>query len=172
MSVTCHLFKLIDEDVSFGKYAYMTPTERKKFDLKMDMVGSSDSLLDEYFGDNITNESKYIHPTTIDLSNTRGREFRRYRKYVSEMKKRFKNNIHYSPHPDMRTPYIVVDEICYLQGWFFNKKFFSLNYTVVYAFTKEGMINKINFYVKSDSRHLFDDFVKKFDKDMIFCIQF
>ena len=188
MSATVSLYKPVKCDVKFGKYYYVKDSEKRAIDIKYnDMISKynsenldalkedeeKQSAIDNYYKDyyEIGFSENGVQQFTLYKNKTISGHRVRNKKtnsMIRHVKKYLKDYIKYSPDPGFAVPFVPVKEICYRQGWFFKKKFFKLSETYTYAFTKEDMIKKIHAYIEPDHWHDFDEYVEKFEDDMIF----
>ena len=183
MSATVSLYKPVKCDVKFGKYYYANANEKHNIDtVWSDMITTynkenhdilkddpeKQKVLDNYYDEQYeityseTGVSQFTLYKNKTLSGHKVRN-RKTNKMIRYAKKYLKDYVQYTPDPGFSIPFIVVKELCYRQGWFFNRKFFKLSETYTYAFTKEDMIKKIHAYVKPDY-----EYIEKFEDGMIF----
>ena len=173
MSVTFHLYKPVHVEYKWGRYYSLSSREMKELDEQLRKIEDDDEFekfwTEHYDCTYSDDKGKY---DTLNLMYAHDTRNKRCNRYVDYMKEHYKDYIVYAPYKAYRYPYIVVEELCYAQGWFLTREFFRRDYTEFMTFTKESMIRLIHKYVESDKWHVFDSFVEQYEDGMIFIISF
>lgn len=158
MSATMHLYRPIKGVTpTAGPYWFMSSEEQKKTDQQL--LHCSDMGSDAYFNemyettysDGKNHEIINLTPLRTEYEGYKRLRNKRVQRYPFQKQKLFNDYIvhAYKENKGITRDILVVDEICYGQGWMFNKKFFNKSETWFEAYTKEDMIRLMDRYMQS-----------------------
>lgn len=168
MSATMHLYKPIKGVIpTAGPFWFMSSGEQWKTDQhllhcsEMDSDAYFNEMYETTYSDGKEHEIINLTPLRTKYRMVKRLRNKRVQRYPFQKRSLFKDYIvhGYKENKGTTRDILVVDEICYGQGWMFNKKFFTKSETWFEAYTKEDMIKLLDRYMQS--KHI----VPVFDKE-------
>lgn len=159
MSVTMHLEKPLKGIIpKAGPYWLKTKEERETVDLQFHECSEKEAdrfwndMYKTTYSDGMSHDLHDMSYIRVKYKGVKPYRNKRVRNYQVRKRELFKDYLipAYKSSAGSTYPVLVTDEICYNQGWMFNKKFFNRTETYFEAYTKEEMLKLMDRYLQSN----------------------